>query len=106
MIGIRLQFSSIFIWNLFTQTWSLWVAWVHENLLKGKCFWTVKKPQDCTWGWRTILKLRDDARRFLKYEVGDGRKIFLWQLLVGLKFKLNQFSRTNNRTGIQHGQMI
>uniref|UniRef100_A0A2N9FNM3 Reverse transcriptase domain-containing protein n=1 Tax=Fagus sylvatica TaxID=28930 RepID=A0A2N9FNM3_FAGSY len=30
------------------------------------------------WGWRTLLKLREDARLFLKYEVGDGRKIFLW----------------------------
>jgi hypothetical protein len=30
------------IWHLFTKSGSLWVAWVHENLLKGKCFWTVK----------------------------------------------------------------
>ena len=25
-----------------------------------------------------MLKLREDARLFLKYEVGDGRKIFFW----------------------------
>jgi hypothetical protein len=37
-----------------------------------------KKASDCTWGWSTILKLRTDARLFLKYEVGDGKKIFLW----------------------------
>lgn len=29
-------------------------------------------------GWKTILKLRDDARLFLKYEVVDAKKIFLW----------------------------
>uniref|UniRef100_A0A2N9IBN2 Reverse transcriptase domain-containing protein n=1 Tax=Fagus sylvatica TaxID=28930 RepID=A0A2N9IBN2_FAGSY len=66
------------IWSLFTQSGSLWVAWIHRHLIKDKCFWTVKKTSDCTWGWRTLLKLREDARLFLKYEVGDGRKIFLW----------------------------
>uniref|UniRef100_A0A2N9J1W3 Reverse transcriptase domain-containing protein n=1 Tax=Fagus sylvatica TaxID=28930 RepID=A0A2N9J1W3_FAGSY len=66
------------IWSLFTQLGSLWVAWIHRHLIKDKCFWTIKKTLDCTWGWRTLLKLKEDARLFLKYEVGDGRKIFLW----------------------------
>jgi hypothetical protein len=35
----------------------------------------LKVPSDCTWGWRTMLKLREVARDFLKYEVGDGKKI-------------------------------
>ena len=38
----------------------------------------IKKASDSTWGWSTILKLRNDARLFLKYEVGDRKKIFLW----------------------------
>jgi hypothetical protein len=46
------------IWNLFTQAGSLWVAWIHSELLKGRSFWTVKIPQDCSWGWRKLLKLR------------------------------------------------
>ena len=54
------------------------MAWIHRHLIKDKCSWTVKKTSDCTWGWRTLLKLREDARLFLKCEVGDGRKIFLW----------------------------
>jgi hypothetical protein len=66
------------IWSLFTQSGSLWVAWIHRHLIKDKCFWTIKKTSDCTWGWRTMLKLREYARFFLKYEVGDGTKIFLW----------------------------
>lgn len=36
------------IWNLFTQDGSLWVASVHEILLKGRSFWVEKTPQDCT----------------------------------------------------------
>ena len=46
------------IWHLFTQAGSLWVAWVHDELLKGRSFWTVKVPQSCSWGWRKLLKLR------------------------------------------------
>ncbi len=66
------------IWNLFTQAGSLWVAWVHCELLKGRSFWTVKIPQDCTWGWRKLLNLRPAARNLLSYEIGDGSRIFLW----------------------------
>uniref|UniRef100_A0A2N9J3H3 Reverse transcriptase domain-containing protein n=1 Tax=Fagus sylvatica TaxID=28930 RepID=A0A2N9J3H3_FAGSY len=66
------------IWNLFTQAGSLWVAWIHSELLKGRSFWTVKIPQDCSWGWRKLLKLRADARSLLSFEVGDGKNIFLW----------------------------
>lgn len=32
--------------SLFAQAGSLWVAWVHSNLLKNKCFWVVKIAQD------------------------------------------------------------
>uniref|UniRef100_A0A2N9EXA1 Reverse transcriptase zinc-binding domain-containing protein n=1 Tax=Fagus sylvatica TaxID=28930 RepID=A0A2N9EXA1_FAGSY len=66
------------IWNLFTQAGSLWVAWVSSELLKGRSFWIVKIPQDCSWGWRKLLKLRSEARRLLSFVVGDGSNIFLW----------------------------
>ena len=39
------------IWNLFAKAGSLWVEWVHEALLKVKCFWNVNIPQQSTWGW-------------------------------------------------------
>jgi hypothetical protein len=32
------------IWSLFVKAGSLWVAWVKENLLKGKSFWQVSIP--------------------------------------------------------------
>ena len=63
---------------MFTQAGSLWVAWIHSELLKGRSFWTVKIPQDCSLGWRKLLKLRADARSLLSFEVGDGKNIFLW----------------------------
>ena len=34
--------------------------------------------QDNTWGWMIMLIPREEAGMFLKYEVGDGQRIFLW----------------------------
>ena len=42
-----------------------------SNLLKGRCLWTVKSPNG------VHLKLRDLAMSFVKFEVLDGKTIFL-----------------------------
>jgi len=38
----------------------------------------VNIPQDCSWCWRRLLKLRNVARNFISFEVGDGQNIHLW----------------------------
>ncbi|XP_059433958.1 uncharacterized protein LOC132167079 [Corylus avellana] len=67
------------VWSLFARSGSLWVAWVKDYLLKRKSFWSVSIPQNCSWSWRKILKLREIAKRILKFKVGNGENIFLWQ---------------------------
>jgi len=42
------------------------------DLISWHIFWTIKVPQDCTWGCRVVLKLRSEVRRFIKFDVGDG----------------------------------
>jgi hypothetical protein len=69
------------IWSLFAKSGSIWVAWVKTNLLKKKSFWSVSIPQNCSWSWKKILKLRDIAKRFLRFEVGNGDNI---HFVVGL----------------------
>jgi hypothetical protein len=49
------------IWSFFVWVGSLWVAWVKEMMLKGRSFWQVSIPQNCTWSRRKLLKVRDDA---------------------------------------------
>jgi hypothetical protein len=66
------------VWSLFARSSSIWVAWVRENFLKRRSFWSVGIPQSCSWSWRKILKLRDVAKRFLKFEVGSGEDIHMW----------------------------
>jgi hypothetical protein len=66
------------IWSLFAKSGSLWVAWIKEYLLKGKSFWNVSIPQNSSWCWRKLLKLRGLARNFLRFDVGNGGQIHLW----------------------------
>jgi hypothetical protein len=73
-----LGLKDLHVWSLFASSGSLWVAWIHNYMLKGKSFWCVKIPQNCSWCWRKILKLRGIAKSFLKHEIGDGKSIHLW----------------------------
>jgi hypothetical protein len=66
------------IWSIFARSSSLWVAWIKDNLLKHKSLWSVGIPQNCSWCWRKILKLRDIAKGLLRFEVGNGENIHLW----------------------------
>jgi hypothetical protein len=54
------------------------VAWIEENRLKGKSFWQVSIPNDCSWCWKKLLKLRNIAKQFLSFKVGSGSQIFFW----------------------------
>ena len=49
----------------------------------AKYFWTIKVPQHCTWGHRAILKFRSEFRRFIKFDVGDGRR-FSYDMIIGI----------------------
>nr|XP_043625576.1 uncharacterized protein LOC122597001 [Erigeron canadensis] len=46
--------------------------------LKNRSFWDVKRPKNCSWGWRKLLQLRDVVRPFLWKKIGDGRNTSLW----------------------------
>jgi hypothetical protein len=66
------------IWNLFSKAGSLWVAWTEVNWLKGRSFWKIPIPSSCSWSWNKILKLRDLAKDFIQFKVGNGSRVFLW----------------------------
>jgi hypothetical protein len=48
------------------------------NWLKGRSLWQVPVPQSCSWSWKKLLKLREVAKTFIQFQVGDGSSIFLW----------------------------
>jgi hypothetical protein len=66
------------IWSLFAQAGSLWVAWVELKWFKGKSFWQISIPKVCSWSWKKLLKLRDIAKKFIRFKIGDGNRTYLW----------------------------
>ena len=47
-------------------------------MLKGKSFWGVKPPAQCSWYWRKLLRMRDILRPLLRHKIGNGFGTFLW----------------------------
>jgi len=36
------------IWSMFARSGSIWVAWIKQYMLKGRSFWSVSIPQNCS----------------------------------------------------------
>jgi hypothetical protein len=62
----------------FCQVWFHLGGLSKRKFLEKKSFWSVGIPQNYSWSWRKILKLRDTINRFLKFEVGNGDNIHMW----------------------------
>jgi hypothetical protein len=72
------------IWNLCNDLdGSIWSTWIRSNLLRGRNFWTIKTPQNCSWAWGKILKLRSLAWPKMKYIIGDGMTT-LYGLIISI----------------------
>lgn len=57
---------------------STWAEWAKATILKGRSLWQLSIPNDCSWIWKQVLKLRTIALPHLQYHVGRGDKINLW----------------------------
>ncbi|GJS15294.1 hypothetical protein Tco_0409766 [Tanacetum coccineum] len=66
------------LWHIVTDIESLWVKWINTEKLKGRSFWEIGEDKNDNWGWRNILKQREDVRRFIVTKVEDGNKTSLW----------------------------
>lgn len=68
----------LFIWRFLSNNDSLWVAWQKILHLRTKSFWEVDKSTHDSWTWKQLLKLRPEAMRFIKAELGNGKVICFW----------------------------
>ncbi|KAJ6983819.1 hypothetical protein NC653_026591 [Populus alba x Populus x berolinensis] len=66
------------IWHLLADRNSIWAAWIHTILLRGRSFWQVKMPSNPTWSWRKILQSREWCRGWFIPIIGNGSSTFLW----------------------------
>jgi hypothetical protein len=44
----------------------------------GRSLWQIPFPKSFSWSWKKLLKLREVAKTFIHFQVGDGSNIFLW----------------------------
>ncbi|GKC28564.1 RNA-directed DNA polymerase, eukaryota, reverse transcriptase zinc-binding domain protein [Tanacetum coccineum] len=58
---------------------TLWVKWIYKERLKGKSVWEVNCDSNCTMGWKSILSLRDKIRKHIRWKIGNGKSINVWQ---------------------------
>ena len=73
------------IWNLFTQSDSLRVAWTHACLLKGRCFWTNKIPQDSSWDGE--LSLNSGVKQENSWGIRWGMETRSYSLIYGIQME-------------------
>lgn len=68
----------IHLCRVVSKSSALWPQWINKTLLKKQHFWIMKMPNDCSWTFRNILRLRMLTRQFLSYKIGNGLATSLW----------------------------
>ncbi|GJS45691.1 RNA-directed DNA polymerase, eukaryota, reverse transcriptase zinc-binding domain protein [Tanacetum coccineum] len=66
------------LWYVAADKDTLWVKWINTFKLKGKSVWEVNEDISDTWGWRNILRMRQEVRKYMFMSVGDGSKTSMW----------------------------
>lgn len=49
-----------------------------ENFRKGRNFWQIKIPNECSWDWRAVLNSRKEASFLARKIIGDDRDTSIW----------------------------
>ena len=61
-------------WLLFCEEESLLAAWTKSHRMKDISIWSIDENKQSSWIWKSILKLRPLAERFLRCHIGQGNK--------------------------------
>lgn len=83
-LGIRLleDFQLVFrlkhIWNFFTNSTSLWVAWLKQHIFKRKSFWLTEDSQRFSATIRSMLQLKDMLYDLMRCQIMDGKSAYFW----------------------------
>lgn len=66
------------MWLLLFRAESIWVAWIHLNVIKDKNIWEIKEKQKHTWLFKEIMRLRDVVQQWVITLPGNGRRCRFW----------------------------
>lgn len=71
-------YSMKLLWMLFFQRDSVWVAWIHQNVIKDRNFWDLKRRNSQTWLFKQLLSLRHLASNWIRIIPGNGKHCSFW----------------------------
>ncbi|GJS45335.1 hypothetical protein Tco_0595456 [Tanacetum coccineum] len=54
------------------------VKWISVEKLKGRNTWEVQCDCNSSVGWKNILSLRDKARNYIWWKIGNGKSVNVW----------------------------
>lgn len=83
-VGIRLleDFQLVFrlkqVWNLFSNSGSLWVAWLKKNVFGRNGFWVTQESSRLSPTVRSMVQLKPMLNDFMRCQVKDGASCSFW----------------------------
>lgn len=66
------------LWNIVSGSEDVWSDWARRTLPHGSSIWKMKAPQDCSYSWRKLLKIREKVCPLIQIQIGDGRQTSLF----------------------------
>ncbi|XP_010678145.1 uncharacterized protein LOC104893708 [Beta vulgaris subsp. vulgaris] len=52
-----------YVWAIASKQDSLWIKWVNNVYIKGADWWTYQAPQNSSWYWKQICKVKEEIQR-------------------------------------------
>ncbi|GJZ93434.1 RNA-directed DNA polymerase, eukaryota, reverse transcriptase zinc-binding domain protein [Tanacetum coccineum] len=65
-------------WKILENKKSLWAEWVNIVKLKNRSVWNIQVEPNDSWGWKTMMNIRDKIKNHVMYEIGNGNTISVW----------------------------
>ncbi|GJU57981.1 hypothetical protein Tco_1235747 [Tanacetum coccineum] len=65
------------LWHIITNKETLWVKWINTVKLKSRSIWTANEETNDSWGWKNIIRMRDEVRKFIVIKIGNGEKAYV-----------------------------
>ncbi|GJW75379.1 hypothetical protein Tco_0134749 [Tanacetum coccineum] len=66
------------IWNIACKKDTLWVKWVNTVKLGGVSNWVVQKEECDSWGWKSLLTIKDLIKSHILYKIGNEEDTYMW----------------------------
>lgn len=66
------------LWFLLFKADSIWVAWIHQNVIKDSSIWDLKEKQSHTWVFKQLLRLQPHIMQWVQVLPGNGLNCRFW----------------------------